>query len=156
MTYRKSSVSVVLASLCLAGTASAGALDHLKQSAENTMSQGAEAASSAPASGGSALLSQLATGSLNLGGAKNVAGVLGYCQKQGFTEDTENSVKSALLAKLGGQNAVAEDTAYQQGQSGVLESDQGHSFSLANMKDGVGRRVCDMIAKKAEATFLGS
>ncbi|RJS92392.1 DUF2501 domain-containing protein [Salinisphaera sp. Q1T1-3] len=144
--------AILLAGALVSTTASAGALDNLKNSADNAVNG---ASNTHNAAGGSALLSQLTTGSLNLGNVNSVAGVLGYCQKQGFTEGPVDRVKSQLMGKLGGDQNAQNDADYQKGLSGVLNSKQGHGYSLTGMKAEVGKRACRLIANKAASSFLG-
>lgn len=144
---------LALASLlpCLA---SANAFDNLKQSASGLMNS-SSATQSQGAAGSATLLRQLGSGSFNLASPQNVAGVLGYCQKQGYTQSAAEQVKNSLLSKLGGQTQAQQSAGYQQGLSGILESGQGNRFNLSSLKDQIGTRVCGAIADRAVSSFLG-
>lgn len=140
--------------LMLPSLASANAFDNLKQSASGLMNS-SNASQSQTAAGSGTLLRQLGSGSFNLASMQNVAGVLGYCQKQGYTQSATERVKSTLLSKLGGQSEAEKSADYQQGVAGVLESGQGNRFNLANLKSQIGTRVCGAVADQAVSSFLG-
>ncbi|MDA3919505.1 MAG: DUF2501 domain-containing protein [Salinisphaera sp.] len=153
MTTRILSATALLAvGLALSPLASAYGMNDLKQSAgDMTNSQGA-----AQTSGGAgALLGQLTSGSMNLGSVQNAAGVLGYCQKQGYTKSATEQIKNKLMAKLGGPAQATRSQGYKQGMSGLLQGGQGQTFSLTNLKHKLGERVCGAIADKAMSSFLG-
>ncbi|MAM56517.1 MAG: hypothetical protein CMN25_04200 [Salinicola sp.] len=153
MNLRFLSAALLTASIAASPLASAFSFDSAKKNAGEMMSgqssQGGGAASSA------SLLSSLGSGSMNLGSMQNVAGVLGYCQQQGYTESTTDKVKNSLLEKVGGQSQAKEDPGYQQGLSGLLQGGNGQTFSLANLKDQAGKKACGMITDKAMSSFLG-
>lgn len=146
-------IVLLVAGLTLSPLASAFGFDSLKQGAGSL----ANSQTSGQTSGGGAdaLLGQMATGSLNLGSIQNAAGVLSYCEKQGYTQSATAQVKNKLLAKLGGQSQAEQSDSYQQGLSGILQGGQGQTFSLTNLKSKVGQRICGAIAKRAMSSFLG-
>lgn len=147
-----SAITVLAAGLTLSSAASAFDTDSLKQGAGDMMnSQG----SAQTAGGGGSLLGGLTSGSLNLGSMENAAGVLGYCQKQGYTKGATEQVKDKLMGKLGGPSQAEQSDGYKQGLGGMLEGGEGQTFSLTGLKDKVGERVCGAIADKAMSSFLG-
>jgi len=150
MNLRLLSAALLTASIAASPMASAFSFDSVKKNAGEMMS-----GQSSQNTGGASLLSSLGSGSMNLGSMQNVAGVLGYCQDQGYTESTTDKVKNSLLEKVGGQSQVKEDDSYQQGLSGLLQGGDGQTFSLTNLKDQVGKKACGMITDKAMSSFLG-
>lgn len=153
MNLRFLSAALLTASIAASPVASAFSFDSVKKNAGEMMS-GQSSQSSGTASGAS-LLSSLGSGSMNLGSMQNVAGVLGYCQKQGYTESATDKVKSSLLEKIGGQSQAEQNSGYQQGLSGLLNGGNGKTFSLTSLKDQAGEKACGMIADKATSSFLG-
>lgn len=155
MNRRHLATVLVAGALALPSLAAASAFDNLKQSASGLMNS-ANATQSQSAAGSGTLLRQLGTGSFSLASMQNVAGVLGYCQKHGYTQSATERVKNTLLSKLGGRSEAEKSAGYQQGLSGVLESGQGSRFNLASLKDQIGTRVCGAVADQAVSSFLGS
>lgn len=147
--------AIVLIAMAVASPlAQAGALDNLKNNASNAMQQHTGDNTNSQAGAG-ALMSQLSSGSLNLGSPQNVAGVLGYCKKQGYAQSTAKNVKSRLMSKLGGQSETQDNDSYKQGLSGILQGNKDQRFNLSNLKDRIGQKVCGGIAHKAMSSFLG-
>lgn len=147
-----SATALLVIGISVSPLASASGLDSIKQSASD-MANSQTAAQTSDSTGG--LMGQLASGSLKPGNAQNAAGVLGYCQKQGYTQSATKQAKNKLMSKLGGQSQVEQSDGYKQGLSGVLQGDQGQKFSLTNLKSKVGKRVCGAVAKRAMSSFLG-
>ncbi|SHF73118.1 Protein of unknown function [Modicisalibacter ilicicola DSM 19980] len=128
---------------------SATSLDSMKDKAGSLLSGQSDSSSGS-------LLSSLSSGSFDLGSMSNVAGVLGYCQEQGYSKSATQTVKEKLLGKLGGQQEASRDKSYQEGLSGILQGqEEGKSFNLGGIKDQVGEKVCGAIADKAMSSFLG-
>lgn len=153
MKLRHLSAVLLTATVAVSPLASAFNFDNARKVMAAQSSQGE---SSATTTSGASLLSSLGSGSLNLGSMQNVAGVLGYCQRQGYTESATDKVKNSLLGKLGGQSQATESDSYQQGLNGLLQGDNGQTFSLTNLKGKVGKKVCGIITDKATSSFLGS
>ncbi|MGN8160816.1 DUF2501 domain-containing protein [Salinisphaera sp. RV14] len=154
MNRRYLAIVLVAGTLALPSLASANAFDNIKQSASGMMNS-ANATQSGNIAGSATLLHELGTGSFNLASMQNVAGVLGYCQKHGYTQSATEQIRNRLLSKLGGQSKAAQSPGYQQGLSGLLQGGQGNQFNLANLKDRIGTRVCGAVAKQALSSFLG-
>lgn len=156
---RQSIHATTLVALTLVfSTAQAGMFDNLKNQAGNALSGRADngmSSSGATGAGAGALLGQLGGGSFNLASPQNVAGVLGYCQKQGYAPSVADTVKSRLMNKLGGADETQQDDSYQQGLNGVLQGGDGQRFSLAGLKSTIGKKVCGRIANQAMSSFLG-
>ncbi|WP_162619570.1 DUF2501 domain-containing protein [Salinicola peritrichatus] len=153
MKLRLLSATLVAASIVISPLAVALSFDSVKKSAGDMLSgQSAQGTSSAS---GTSLLSSLGSGSFDLGSLQNVAGVLGYCQEQGYTASATDQVKEQLMEKLGGESQAEQSQGYQQGLSGLLQGDDGQTFNLSNLKDQVGERVCGAIADRAASSFLG-
>lgn len=149
MNIRYIRLAMLAALFAMATTASAQSLDSLKESAGNLFSGGSQSAS------GASLLGSLGSGSFSLASMENVAGVLGYCQEQGYTSSATEMAKDRLMEQIGGQQEVSQDSAYQQGLSGILKGEGGQSFSLSGLKDQVGEKVCNTVADQAMSSFLG-
>lgn len=154
MTRRHLGIALVATALVLPSLASANAFDNLKQSASGLLNS-SNATQSQNAAGTAMLLRRLGSGSFNLASPENVAGVLGYCQKQGYTRSAAERVENGLLSKLGGRSQAEKSAGYQQGLSGILESGQGNRFNLASLKNRIGTRMCGAIADRALSSFLG-
>lgn len=148
MNTRLMPLIMLAASFVLAPAASAQNLDNLKEQAGSALSGGSS-------SSGGSLLSALGSGSFSLGSMQNVAGVLGYCQQQGYAASATDRVKEQLMGRFGGQEDASRSSDYQQGLSGVLEGDSGKTFSLSNLKDQAGEKVCSTVADRAASSFLG-
>ncbi|GAB2781851.1 hypothetical protein GCM10027040_04830 [Halomonas shantousis] len=141
--------AMLAASLFLAPAASAQSLDSLKERAGSVFS------SSDTSVSGSRILSALGSGSLSLGSMQNVAGVLGYCQEQGYTASTTDRIKARLVDRIGGREQASRDNRYQQGLSGILQGEDGQSFSLSHLKEQIGEKACNAVADRAISSFLG-
>lgn len=148
MTLRATTLLLALTLLPLA--ASAGPLGSLDRAA----SQLGGSTSLSSLSGGS-LLQQLGGGSFQPASLQNLAGVLGYCQKEGYTPSTTDVVKDKLLGKLGVNSQPTQSPEYKQGLSGVLQSAEGGHFDLSTVKATVGKRVCGALVDKASSSLLG-
>ncbi|MHB0774895.1 DUF2501 domain-containing protein [Halomonas sp. WWR20] len=140
---------VLSVTLALTPTVSAQSLDSLREKAGNALSGYGASAS------GSSLLSALGSGSFELASMRNVAGVLSYCQQQGYTASATERIKDKLLGQMGGQEQASQDSVYQQGLSGILQGGDGKSFNLSGLKDQVGERACNAVADQAMSSFLG-
>lgn len=138
---------LLAASFALVPAASAQSLDSLKEQAGNALSGGTSSRGS--------ILSTLGAGSFGLGSVQNVAGVLSYCQEQGYTASATDRIKDKLLGQIGGQEEASQNNAYQQGISGILQGDSGKSFSLSGLKNQMGEKVCNTVADQAASSFLG-
>jgi hypothetical protein len=128
--------------------ASAQSLDSLKSKAGGLLGSHSDSSSSSS--------SLIPSGSsLSLGSAQNAAGVLSYCQKQGYLPSAESTVKDKLLGSLGGSQKASEDEGYQDGAKGLLKGGNGQSFDLGNIKGKVAQKLCKGVADKAASRFLG-
>lgn len=136
----------------LSFSAIANPLSELK-SALPGLGSGASDAGSA-LSGGS-LLGQLGGGGFSIASPQNVAGVLSYCQQNGYLPGASETVKNQLMSKLGLQSDTRQSTDYKEGAAGILKDAQGGSFDLAKLKDTVGKKACGMVADKASSSLLG-
>ncbi len=137
--------------LATLGQAQAASTDSLKDKAGSMASSVAE---SQGGSGGS-LLSSLSGGSFSLSSMKNAAGVLSFCQENGYSASASDTAKDKLMDKLGISKS-SDDQDYQQGLKGMVQGEDGQSFDLSSVKDKVGEKACGMIADKAMSSFLGN
>lgn len=153
MNSRSLATALLVAAMTLPAVASASAFDSIKDSASSMM--GSSSSDQSQALQGGQLLQQLGSGSFNLGSIQNVAGVLGYCQKQGYAPSATDMVKDKLTSKLGGTDKAEQSEDYKSGLAGLLKDGQGNSFDLSNLKDSLGKRICSSIADQATSKFLG-
>ncbi|HET8763771.1 MAG TPA: DUF2501 domain-containing protein [Rhodanobacter sp.] len=133
---------LLVTALVFAATASAQNLDALKGAAGNLLGQ-----KSAPTSALPSLSS--------LGSAQNAAGVLGYCQSHGYLPSATETLRNKLLGSLGAPAQAKQDAGYQQGLGGMLQGGDGQSFNLASLKGTIAKKLCQSVADKATAHFLG-
>ncbi|WP_423821463.1 DUF2501 domain-containing protein [Salinisphaera sp. SPP-AMP-43] len=155
MTFRSLAATTALAAALVSSAAGASGFDDLKQSAGQALNSQSQTSNQKP-SGPTALLTQMSTGSLSLGNMQNAAGVLGYCQKQGYAASASEQVKNKLLSRLGGPQQAEHSSSYEQGLKGLLSSNSGQTFSLAGVKEQIGQRICSAVANRAVSSFLGS
>ena len=133
---------LLVTALAFTATASAQNLDALKGAAGNLLGQKGTSTSALPS------LS-------SLGSAQNAAGVLGYCQSHGYLPSATETLKNKLLGSLGAPAQAKQDAGYQQGLSGMLQGGDGQSFNLASLKGTIAKKLCESVADKATAHFLG-
>ncbi|WGF87789.1 DUF2501 domain-containing protein [Marinivivus vitaminiproducens] len=81
-------------------------------------------------------------------GAGNTAGLLSYCVKNNYLNQQS---ASSVLGNLTGQGDVAQSEEYSSGESGLLETGGGESFSLANIQDQAKSQVCDLVLEHAKS-----
>lgn len=155
MTYRSLVAAIPIAAALASPLVCASDFDDLKQSAGQVLNSRSPSAAQKPSSP-TALLTQMSTGSLSLANMQNAAGVLGYCQKQGYTASASEQVKNKLLSRLGGPQQAEQSPAYTNGLEGLLNSNSGQTFSLAGVKDQIGQRICSAVADRAVSSFLGN
>ena len=150
-----SSVAAVLASLSLLaiGTTTSIAQDDIETDYPNETQSSADA-NVAPAPAGSALLSQLATGSFDLGAPANIAGVLDYCNDKGLADNAAQKTADELIEAQGGREVLSHETEFTHGQTGILTSAQDRHFTLEDADADTARRLCARIGAKARALFL--
>lgn len=150
MSARPFRVTALAVALCLPLAAlAASPLDSLKGAASGALGGGG-------GDGGStALLGQLGGGSFALGSAQNAAGVLSWCQSQGYLPSASDTIKDKLMSRMGLENPAKQDDDYRQGAAGVLHDAQGGSFDLSRFKDVAGKKVCGSVADQAASTLLG-
>lgn len=115
---------------------------------------GGEAGAGGALSGGS-LLGALGGGGFSLASPQNVAGVLSYCQSNGYLPSASETVKDKLMSKLGLQSDTQQSSDYKEGAAGLLKDAQGGTFNLAQLKDTIGKQACGMVADKASSSLLG-
>ncbi|MCQ8240106.1 DUF2501 domain-containing protein [Rhizosaccharibacter radicis] len=87
----------------------------------------------------------------NLNGASgsNLAGVLSYCLQN---NEVQNGAASAALgAATQNGTASSNQSAFQLGQQGQLQTGNGNTLSVAGLKDQVRQRVCQMVMSRVQA-----
>nr|WP_297460909.1 DUF2501 domain-containing protein [uncultured Halomonas sp.] len=144
---RTALVAIVIG-LATLGQAHAISIDGLKEKAGGMISNGAGGQ-------GASLLSSLSSGSFDFGSMKNAAGVLSYCQENGYLGSAGDIARNQLMDKLGMQDESSEDSGFLQGAKGILQGGDGQSFDLGRLKDRAGEKVCGLLADQATSSFLG-
>lgn len=149
MPARITLLAVVLSIVCLFSSACTTDFGQAQQGSNGQSSD-------AQTGGATALLSQLSSGSLGLSNIGNAAGVIGYCYKKNYVAGPGQRVKNKLTNLIGGQQQAEKKSDYQNGLAGMLEGKKGQKFSLTNLKDTIGKRVCQTVVDTAKSSFLGS
>ncbi len=84
----------------------------------------------------------------------NTAGVLQYCIRNNYVNGgSASSVKDSVVNKVTGSGKPTQDTGFQSGNNGMLQTGNGKSFSLggSGVKEQVSRKVCDMVLQHAKS-----
>ena len=152
--------------LLLAGSASAASWQDQLSSAASQLSQqnnSNTSATNSTAQNGGLSLGSL-TGLLN-GGDKavsansmtNAAGVMQYCVQHNVVDNNVKSVKEQVLDKLGlsTQTAQTQNTDYQQGIAGLLNTGNGQQLNLQSlssspMGEKLKTKACDVVLKQGK------
>ncbi|MCX2524456.1 DUF2501 domain-containing protein [Larsenimonas rhizosphaerae] len=138
--------------------AQANSLTEMGNKASSMLSgQSAGAETSSGQGSAASLLSSLGSGNFNFASPQNVAGVLGYCQSQGYSKSATDTVKDKLMNRFGLQSTENTDTSesYQQGLAGLLKGENGQAFSLSSIKGKLGKKACGMVTDQAASRLLG-
>ena len=87
----------------------------------------------------------------------NAAGVMEYCVKHNVIQNNANSIKDQVLSKLGLQNTTqqAQQTDYQQGLMGLLNTGSGQQLNLKSlsntpMGEKLKTKACDVVLKQGK------
>ena len=152
-----------LSSALVAGSAGAASWQDQLNSAASQLGQQSSSSTTSNASQEGLSLSSLA-GLLN-GGDKavsasnmtNAAGILEYCVKNNVVDNNVSSVKNQVLDKLGlnSQAQKTQQTDYQQGLAGLLNTGNGQQLNLKSLGDTeMGKKVktkaCDVVLKQGK------
>ena len=137
--------------------AQANSLTEMGNKASSMLSGQSGAETSSGQGSVASLLSSLGSGNFNFASPQNVAGVLGYCQSQGYSKSATDTVKDKLMNRFGLQSADSTDTSesYQQGLAGLLKGEDGQAFSLSGIKGKLGKKACGMVTDQAASRLLG-
>lgn len=84
----------------------------------------------------------------------NTAGVLQYCVRNNYMSGgAASSVKNSLMSKVGGGEKASSDSGFKAGDSGMLQTGNGKSFSLGGdgIKAQVTQKVCDQVLQHAKS-----
>jgi len=166
----KTTLSTILgmgfSALLLAGSASAASWQDQLSSAASQLSQqnnSNTSATNSTAQNGGLSLGSL-TGLLN-GGDKavsansmtNAAGVMQYCVQHNVVDNNVKSVKEQVLDKLGlsTQTAQTQNTDYQQGIAGLLNTGNGQQLNLQSLSNSpmgekLKTKACDVVLKQGK------
>ena len=121
----------------------------------NLLKQGGSDGSSGGLGSLGGMSSALSGQSLTSGSMGNVAGVLQFCIKNNYVNDSSaSSVKDALTSKLsGGSSAASSDSGYVSGAKGLLQSSDGKQVDLSGggLKEQVTKQVCDKILAQGKS-----
>lgn len=94
--------------------------------------------------------------SVGQAGQGNTAGLLQYCFRNNYVSGgAASSVKDSLMSKVTGSGRGTNDSGYQAGNKGVLETGGGQGFSLGGdgIKAQITQKVCDQILQHAKSFF---
>jgi hypothetical protein len=86
----------------------------------------------------------------------NTAGVLQYCVRNNLVSGSAaTSVKDSVVSKVTGSGQGANDSGFKAGNSGLLQTGNGQSFSLSGsgVKEQVTHKVCDMVLEHAKSSL---
>ena len=148
------SMAALVAALAIASTtAVAETALETDASVQSNASPSAEPASP-PTPAGSSLLSHLVTGSFDMGTPANAAGVLRFCQHRDLANSQVATTADALVEAQGGRETLSQESAFNEGERGVLVDAEERRFALAHTEDDTARQLCTRIADKAKASFL--
>jgi Protein of unknown function (DUF2501) len=84
----------------------------------------------------------------------NVAGVLQYCIKNKYLGGGgASSVKDSLMSKVTGSGKGTNDSGFQEGSRGMLQTGNGQSYGLGGggIKDQITQKVCDQVLQHAKS-----
>lgn len=159
-----------LAAVLLAGTTQAASWQEQLSSAASQLSQqnSGTATNSGTAQNGGLSLSGL-SGLLNGGDSAvssktmtNAAGVMEYCVKHNVVDNNVKSVKDKVLSKLGlsDSSAQQQNTGYQQGLQGLLNTSNGQQLNLQSLSNSplgekLKTKACDVVLKQGKNYLLG-
>ncbi len=80
--------------------------------------------------------------------------MLQYCVRNNFVSGSAaTSVKDSVVSKVTGSGQGANDSGFKAGNSGLLQTGNGQSFSLSGsgVKEQVTHKVCDMVLEHAKS-----
>jgi hypothetical protein len=112
------------------------------------------ATGSSQSSGMLGVLGGSALPSVTQASPSNTAGVLQYCVKNNYVNGSSaSSVKDSLMSKVTGSGHGTNDSGYQSGSKGVLDTGNGQGFSLGGggIKAQVTQKVCDQVLQHAKS-----
>ncbi|HEX2939403.1 MAG TPA: DUF2501 domain-containing protein [Rhodopila sp.] len=84
----------------------------------------------------------------------NIAGVLQYCVRNNYLNGGPvESVKNNLLSKVTGSGQGVNDSAYQAGNRGLLQTGNGQGYSLngSGLKQQLAQKVCGLVLQHAKS-----
>ncbi|NHO32541.1 DUF2501 domain-containing protein [Acetobacter fallax] len=99
-------------------------------------------------SGTSGLLGSVGLPSLSSASTGNVTGILSYCVQNNIVS---GSTATSTLNSLTGKSNVTSDTSYTAGQQGLLQVGNGNQLSLASLKEGVRKKLCNAVLSKSQS-----
>ncbi|WP_437616488.1 DUF2501 domain-containing protein [Erwinia sp. V71] len=156
-------LAISLSSALVAASASAASWQEQLNSAATQLSQ--QNSNTTNASNSQSGLSLSSLGGLLNGGSQNVsantmsnaAGVMEYCFKNNVIDNNVASVKNSVLSKLGltTPEEKKQQTDYQQGLMGLLNTSNGQQLNLKALGDTeIGKKVktkaCDVVLKQGK------
>ena len=84
----------------------------------------------------------------------NTAGLLQYCVRNNYLSGGgASSVKGSLLGKVTGSGNSRQDSGFQSGNQGVLQTGNGQHFKLGGggIKQQVTHKICDLVLQHAKS-----
>jgi len=154
-----------VATLLVAGTASAASWQDQLSSAASQLSQQNNANTTSTTTQQNGGLSLSSITSLLGGGDKavsannmtNAAGVMQYCVEHNVVKNNVQSVKDQVLSKLGlnTTTAQAQQTDYTQGVAGLLNTGNGQQLNLQSLSNSpmgekLKTKACDVVLKQGK------
>ena len=152
-------------SFMVAGTALAASWQDQLNSAATQLSQQNNSATAQNGAAGQSGLSLSSLSGLLNGGDKavsstsmtNAAGIMEYCVKNNVVKNNAASIKDQVLSKLGLQSTTqqAQQTDYQQGLMGLLNTGSGQQLNLKSlsntpMGEKLKTKACDVVLKQGK------
>jgi hypothetical protein len=143
LTSRLLGIAALAMMLIPFGSANAQLLDQLKGAVGSGQGGGATGGL-----GGNALPS------VGQASPSNTAGVLQYCVKNNYVSGgSAASVKDSLLSKVTGSGNGANDSGFQAGNNGELDTGNGQSYNLGGggIKAQITQKICEQILQHAKS-----
>ena len=92
--------------------------------------------------------------SVGQAGQGNTAGLLQYCFRNNYVNGgAAGSIKDSLMSKVTGSGRGTNDSGYQSGNKGILDTGGGQAFSLGGdgIKAQITQKVCEQILQHAKS-----
>ena len=86
-------------------------------------------------------------------GLSNTAGVLQYCIQNKYVGGGASSIKDSLMSKVTGSGKSDNDSGFQEGSRGLLQTGNGQSYGLGGggIKAQITQKICDQVLQHAKS-----